>query len=139
MHGRALAAEREAGADGENPAEELDRNHPKADRLNLAAQNGFDVRDTAAGRLRREPAHEPAGNRGRARAGGDDNEEAAGRLAVSPFDQEVAKPVRLFEPETEERSDNSRNRAGDQREHGEREQTSLVMTLAVRHWLAVSL
>ena len=57
---------------------------------------------------------------------------------MSPSDQRVAKLVRQLEREAEDRSDKPRNRAGDERQQREREQTSPVIVLAVRHWLPVS-
>ena len=59
LDGRALAAEREAGADREQAAEELDRYQAKRDRRKLPAQNGFDMRDAASRRVGRVTANQP--------------------------------------------------------------------------------
>ena len=61
------------------------------------------------------------GKRGRARANGDNQEEADGLLAMGPSDQRVTKLVRLLEGEPEDRSDKPRSRPGDEREQRERQ------------------
>ena len=53
---------------------------------------------------------------------------------MSPADQRIAKLVGLPEGETEDRSDEPRNRAANERKQRERQQHRLAMTLAVCHW-----
>ena len=57
---------------------------------------------------------------------------------MSPCDQRIAKLVGLPKGEAEDRADNPCNRARDEREQRERQETSLAMTLVVCHWLPVS-
>ena len=71
LDGGALAAEREAGADREQAAEELDRNQAKRDRRKLPAQDRFDMRDAASRRVGEVATNQPGGERGRACARGD--------------------------------------------------------------------
>ena len=121
LDGRAFPAEREASADREQAAEELDRNQAKRDRRKLATQNGFDMRDAAPRRVGGVATNQPSGNCGRACANRNDQEEAGGLLAMSPSDQRIAKLVGLPEGETEDRSDEPRNRAANEREQRERQ------------------
>jgi hypothetical protein len=99
LDGRSFAAEREAAADRKQAAEKLDWYEAKGNRREFLTQDGFDVRNAAARRVRRVPTNQPTGNRSRARASDDNKNEARGLLAMSPSDQVVAKPVRLFKRE----------------------------------------
>ena len=60
LYARALAAEREPCADREDAASELDRPQPVGRRRQLAAQDRFDMRNTAAHRMRRQPENQPS-------------------------------------------------------------------------------
>jgi hypothetical protein len=57
---------------------------------------------------------------------------------VRPCNQHVTQAVRLRETQPEDRSDKSRERASDECEQRERQQTSLALALAVSHLLPVS-
>ena len=61
----ALAPKRQAGANGQQSADEFHRDRRESDAGGLAAQNGFDVRDAASRRVRREAANQPGGERSR--------------------------------------------------------------------------
>jgi hypothetical protein len=58
VHARPLAAERQSGADCERAADEFYWNDAKRRLRHLPLENGFDLRNAAAGRLRRHPANE---------------------------------------------------------------------------------
>ena len=120
LDGGALAPKRQARANGQHSAGEFHRDQEKRRWRKLAAQNGFDVRDAASRRVRRKAANQPGGERSRGRACGDNQQKAHGFPPVSPSDHRVAKAVRLLEGEAEDRSHESRKRAGYDREQRER-------------------
>jgi hypothetical protein len=120
LDGGALAPKRQARANGQDSAEEFHRDQEERRWRKLPAQNGFDVGDAASRRVRRKVANQPSGERSRGRACGDNEQEAYGFPTVSPLDHRVAKAVRLVEGEAEDRSHESRKRAGYDREQRER-------------------
>ena len=62
LHGRSFAPERQAAADREQTAEELDGNDACGCRGHLAAEHRDDVRNAATRGERREATHEPGGD-----------------------------------------------------------------------------
>ena len=104
LDGGPFAPKREARADGQESAKEFHRDQEKRGWRKVPAQNGFDVRDAAARRVRRKAANQPGRKRGRGRAGGEHEQEANSFPTMSPFYQHVAKAVRLNEGEAENRS-----------------------------------
>jgi hypothetical protein len=120
LDGGAFAAKRQAGADREQAANELDWNKAKPDRRKLATQNCFNVRDSASRRMGREAANQPGRQSGCARASGNYDREAEGPPPMSPSDRRVAQTVRLNEGETENRSHKACESAGDEREQRQR-------------------
>jgi hypothetical protein len=117
----ALSAERQPRADGQQSTEELHGDQIKRSLRKLAPQDGFDLRDAASRRVRRVPTDHPSGKRSRACANGENEKEADSPEAMSPSSQPVAQKVRLFERKPEDRTNESRKRAREQRKQRKRQ------------------
>ena len=121
LHRRSFAAEREAGADGQEATDEFHGEQQRVGGRSSCMEDGFDVRDAAAGGFGREAADEPGGERGGGGGERDDEREAEETVAVGPGDECVAPAVGVHEREAEHGTDESGRRTGQQREQRERE------------------
>jgi hypothetical protein len=123
LHGGAFAAEREARANCEQPAEELHRDQAKRCVRQFFAKHGLDMRDAASGSRGRKFAHQPGSKAGRGGAREDDEQNAI-MLAVRHGDRGIAQTVGLDQRQAEQPSHKPRGGANDQRQHRERQQAA---------------
>ena len=127
VHARPLAAERKPGADRERAADELHRNDTKRRLRHLPSEDGFDLRDAAAGRLGRDPANQRSRDSRSHRASRDDEPDALGPLRMGKSEKRIAQLIRLFEQEHEAGDASAGDRAHDERQNGqEREAPALA-------------
>jgi hypothetical protein len=122
LDARALAAEREAGTDGEKCAEEFRWDQTERGRRKFPSQDRFDMRNAAPMRLRRIATDQAGGG-----SSDENEEEANGSVAVRPCDERVAQTARLVEREPEDRADESRQGTGEERDQRERKETALAL------------
>jgi hypothetical protein len=122
-----FTAKRQAGPDGKQTAEEFHRNHPKRGRRKFAMQYCLDVRDAASRRVRRKAAHQPRGKRCRCGVRDQNEQKTENGLAMRPCNQRVPHAVRLLQSQPKNRSDNSRNRAHDQRQYRQRQKAAVAL------------
>ena len=116
LHARPLPAERETSADRQDAANEFDREESVVGRRKLPLQNRLDMRNSAAGRVAREPSHRPRRDEGRRGADADDEQKSGDRLTALRRDQRIAKSVRPVERGSERRAESTRNGADDKGE-----------------------
>jgi hypothetical protein len=126
LHTRPLAAQCEAGTDGQQTADEFDRDQPERRLGQLAVQHGFDVGYAAAGGVRRKPAHKPGRNSGRTGTGRGHEQKSDKAQAVGPRDQRVAQVIGALQSHTEDGPDEPRRRADDEREDRQHHQPVAV-------------
>jgi hypothetical protein len=125
LHARALAAEREAGANSEHAAHELDADQSIGGVGKLAAQHRLDVGNAAAGGVRRELPNQPSGQRNRGGAGSRHKDKADDRGAMGPDDHHLAPVIRLQEREPEDGADQTGRGTHERRQQREHQQAAV--------------
>ena len=113
LDGGALAAQRQAAADPDDAADELDGEDARGPHGPEVVQHGLQVRDAAPGRLRRHGADQPDGDAGAGRAEQDRDRDSPARVAVRVLDEIGAQSVRRRQDAREGHG----HQAGDEPEH----------------------
>src|SRR5262249_21604304 len=106
-------------------AKELQRDQAKGREGDLLVQDGFDMRDAAARRMRRETPDQPRRNRRRGGAHGDDKTDPE-HNPMRAQDRRFTQPVGLFKAQPEHRADEARPDTDQQRQQRQRQQTALA-------------
>src|SRR6185436_3247133 len=115
LHRWTLAAEREAGADPQRAAGELDRQDPPPPEAVEMVQHRLDVGDAAPGGLGSEAPHEPHRDGGAESADRDRQQDAPAAEAVGGGDEVVASRVSPVEGAAEEDGHETRDRPDEDR------------------------
>src|SRR5579871_3793859 len=126
LHARTLAPERHAGPDGEQPADEFDRQHAGRGRRQVAGQRPLDLRDTTARGIGRMALYQPRRARHRGRTTRDEYYKAEHRLAVPEADQRIAPAIHAQQRQAQDRDNKARTGPGQQRKRGQGEQPAFA-------------
>ena len=101
----AFTAERQPRTDRQHPCNEFHRYDAKRRLRQFLVQHRLDVWDAAPCRVRRVAANQPGRYRRPGGTSDADDQKAGESFRMRPDDEGIAKPVRPFKQEQEERSD----------------------------------
>ena len=126
LHARPFASERQSRTDGQNAADEFHREKNEIGGRRHAAQHRLDVRNAAAGRMRREAPDHP--RRDESGGGADCNQhgEAEQSLALRKGDNGAPEPVGRLQRKPVQCAHDARQRADDQRQPGRHQKVGLI-------------
>ena len=108
---RPLAPQHQAGADRQDPGDELDRQHPLPAQAVLTGEDGLHLLNAAAGGLRGEAAHQPQGDAQHQGSQGHQHQPTRHRGRLQGGAQQVAALIGLVEQGMEGRPDQPRQGA----------------------------
>src|SRR5262249_24261275 len=122
----------------EESACEFYRHQPEWSRWDLLMQDGLDMRNATAGRVRRELPDHPRGNQSGDGASTNNDQKSGNCVAMGPGDQRIAQAIGMHKQEPEDRPDASSGRSDDERHAGEAQQAQtfvcgLLMVVFLLH------
>jgi hypothetical protein len=116
LYARAFPTERKPGADCEHTAAEFHPDEVKRRLRDLLVQHGLDMGDAASRCVRGELADQPGRYQGRGSTSRHNQQKSCKLFALCPGNQRITQTVRLFKREPEDRSNEPRCCADEQRQ-----------------------